>query len=37
MLNHFSTGPPIITEHTLQASEISESEAKLTVCTISSV
>ena len=37
MLNHFSTGPPIITEHTLQASEISESEAKLTVCTTSSV
>ena len=37
MFNHFSTGPPIITEHTLQASEISESEAKLTVCTTSSV
>ena len=37
MLNHFSTGPPIITDHTLQASEISESEAKLTVCTTSSV
>ena len=36
-LNHFSTGPPIITEHTLQASEISESEAKLMVCTTSSV
>ena len=37
MLNYFLTGPPIITEHTLQASELGVSKAKLTVCITSSV